>query len=274
MRGWLWVAAEVRQSQSEGRYWPGRIGMRDNAKQADEGHAGVVRAASQAAAGVLSLPGGPDSPTTTDERKRRGARGSRRAKPHVLVMLPAVPDRSRVLRALGVKLRTTVLDPISATDRTVKHCGLLDLAILHANHLGPETSALFHDPALGYPEVVYVTEDGWSPQRFVLETRGVPYVICEADLWHWLATAAQPLCALALARRAALAAFARRPASTPPHWKAQSSGRSMRLHAAETLFRESFLRGVLAEHGSRRDAAEAAGVPYRSFCEMLRRLGV
>ena len=46
------------------------------------------------------------------------------------------------------------------------------------------------------------------------------------------------------------------------------------LHVAETAFRDVFLRSLLAQHGSRRRAAEEAGVPYRSFCEMLRKLGI
>jgi molybdenum-dependent DNA-binding transcriptional regulator ModE len=46
------------------------------------------------------------------------------------------------------------------------------------------------------------------------------------------------------------------------------------LHAAETRFRETYLRLLLAERGSRRRAADEAGVPYRSFCEMLRKLGI
>jgi molybdenum-dependent DNA-binding transcriptional regulator ModE len=39
-------------------------------------------------------------------------------------------------------------------------------------------------------------------------------------------------------------------------------------------FRESYIRFLLGESGSRQEAARRAGVPYRTMCEMIRKLGI
>jgi len=48
----------------------------------------------------------------------------------------------------------------------------------------------------------------------------------------------------------------------------------MPLPLAENLFREAYIRRVLAETGNRRKAAEVAGIPYRTFCDILKKLGI
>ena len=46
------------------------------------------------------------------------------------------------------------------------------------------------------------------------------------------------------------------------------------LPTAEMQFRESYIRFLLGESGSRQEAAKRAGVPYRTMCEMIRKLGI
>jgi len=48
----------------------------------------------------------------------------------------------------------------------------------------------------------------------------------------------------------------------------------MPLPTAEMQFRESYIRFLLAQSGSRQEAAKRAGVPYRTMCEMIRKLGI
>jgi hypothetical protein len=90
------------------------------------------------------------------------------------------------------------------------------------------------------------------------------------ELSQWLPSKLMCLARVARARRILLEEVPEPPASS-----AQSGGiLSSRLHAAEARFRETYLRSLLAQCGSRRKAAEHAGVPYRSFCEMLRKAGI
>jgi len=49
---------------------------------------------------------------------------------------------------------------------------------------------------------------------------------------------------------------------------------SMPLPTAEMQFRESYIRYLLTESGSRQEAARRAGVPYRTMCEMIRKLDI
>lgn len=46
------------------------------------------------------------------------------------------------------------------------------------------------------------------------------------------------------------------------------------LPEAERRYRETYVRSLLAETGNRREAARRAGVPYTTFCEIMRKLGI
>ena len=63
------------------------------------------------------------------------------------------------------------------------------------------------------------------------------------------------------------------PASSPPVADA-ARGLLPPLRVAETRFREAYLRSLLAEAGGRSEAARRAGVPYRTLCAMLQKLGL
>ena len=142
-----------------------------------------------------------------------------------------------------------------------------------SDQLGLASATLVHGHELESPELVLIVNEPWSPQRFALHCRGFRYVVCRDELAEWLPSVLTQLCSIAHARRFALSAYANipvPPALLTPHRDIAK----MRLYAAETSFRGTYFRALLAEHGSRRKAAQAAGVPYRSFCEMLRKLGI
>lgn len=195
--------------------------------------------------------------------------------PHLLIGWPVDPGDQPLLAALGAEVRVTKLDVTGTGARGFSRRLLapVDVALLRADRLGVEGSALLHDADLGFPEVIFVVDEAWSPERLALESRGFRYIVARNDLSSWLPGVLSQLCALTRARRGALAASANKPLppSLPP---SQRLAGRLTLHAAETRFRETYLRLLLAERGSRRRAADEAGVPYRSFCEMLRKLGI
>jgi hypothetical protein len=187
----------------------------------------------------------------------------------VVVLLPNHPSRARLIQAVGADARITVLD----VEHPIPKLEPIDVVLLHADSLNLTCSPLLDDPDLGFPELVFVVDDAWSPQHFALKSRGFRYVISQDELSEWFPTALMRLSSLAQARRIVLRAYAESP--TAPELPSRGRwARGIKLHAAETRFRDVFLRSLLAEHGSRRKAAEEAGVPYRSFCEMLRKLGI
>jgi hypothetical protein len=193
-------------------------------------------------------------------------------RPHLLVAL-AAQRRARVLDGFDADVVLTVVEPQSA-GKLVWPCAPVDVAVVAPEQLDSFATPLFgDDPLVGFPEVVFVIGHVASAQRFALERRGYPYVVLEAELGPWLAASLDQLCTIARTRRQAMEALARRPSAPPlPHLGGR--GHAFRLHAAEASFRETYLRLLLAEHGSRRKAAAAAGLPYRSFCDMVRRAGI
>jgi hypothetical protein len=187
--------------------------------------------------------------------------------PHIVVLLPDEPCRELLLRRLS-DARVTVVDQ----DQPLPQLPPVDVAVLHVSSLNLGSSPLLYDADLGLPELVFVVDEAWSPQHLALRSRGFRYIVSQSELAEWFPSAMPGLASLAQARRIVLSACDDGP--PPPEVLATRQATGARLHAAETSFREIFLRSLLAEHGSRRRAAEEAGVPYRSFCEMLRKLGI
>lgn len=189
--------------------------------------------------------------------------------PHVAVLLQNPIFRDDLLLTLGKDARVTVLEP----GHSVADLEAVDVALLHSDCLSLAASPLLCDPELGCPELVFIVDHAGSPQYFALKSRGFRYVVTQSTLLAWVPGVLAELASLAQARRIVLRACANGPSE--PGAPARNGKRpGAQLHAAETAFRDVFLRSLLAEHGSRRRAAEEAGVPYRSFCEMLRKLGI
>ena len=166
----------------------------------------------------------------------------------------------------------TRLNPATCSYSALRAAGPFDVALLRSQDIAPSFHSLFGDAELGFPEPIFVVDEATSPNRFAIASLGFRYILPMAQLSTWLPGALPRLCALSLARR--LTASAHENAPQPPLAGAGNLPSGDCLHAAETRFRETLLRLLLAEHGTRRKAAEKAGVPYRSFCEMLRKLDI
>ncbi len=194
--------------------------------------------------------------------------------PLVLVGWARDPRTDPVSIALARVARVTFMDPAADIQSSL---GLgertIDVVVLTAASVGTFAQALLCDPRFGLPESVFVVDHDWSPERFVLESMGFRYVVSRRDLTGWLPSVVSRLCELSRARRTAHEAAASRPPPPDPPGAAPVL-QDLPLHLAETRFREAYFRLLLARYGSRREAAEHARVPYRSFCAMLRKLRI
>lgn len=194
-------------------------------------------------------------------------------RPRVLLGLPENPARLELVRALreSGRMHLVEFDPTRAEWSVPMQ--EVDIAVLHASCLNMRCGSLVHDPNFGLPELVFAVDERYPAQHLALLSRGYRNVVSADRLAAWLYDHLASLCTLARARRIVLAACSTN-ASMPDLTLGTVGTGNMNLHLAETHFRETFLRALLAECGSRRKAAQAAGVPYRSFCEMLRKLGI
>jgi len=191
---------------------------------------------------------------------------ARPASPHVLLL-----DAANRAADLRCRLRANVrLTAVRA--QSLYEVRQVDVAILDFENVGLACSPLLRDPALGFPELVFLVDAVGSAQDLALRSHGFRHLVGENEILEWLPAALDQLVALTRARRILLQACA--DCCVTGQLRVMPRTKGMGLHAAETSFRSAFIRGLLAESGSRRRAAEQAGVPYRSFCEMLRKLGL
>jgi hypothetical protein len=121
-------------------------------------------------------------------------------------------------------------------------------------------------------EVVFVAETMDAPEVHAARDIGISRFVPTAELSGWLSVAAEPLARLSRARRSF--ETAERAVSNLPGWEVQPTNPKVPLSLAEQRYRQSYLRATLVKAGGRRAAAELAGVPYTTFCVMLRKLGI
>jgi DNA-binding NtrC family response regulator len=121
-------------------------------------------------------------------------------------------------------------------------------------------------------EVVFVAETMDAPEVHAARDIGISRFVPTAELSGWLSLAAEPLARLARARRSF--ETAERAVSDLPCWEVEPTSAKVPLSLAEQRYRQSYLRATLVKAGGRRAAAELAGVPYTTFCVMLRKLGI
>jgi len=195
--------------------------------------------------------------------------------PWVFLGLPENSAREELVRTLrgSVRMHVAEFDPLRSERSESLPQREFDIAVLHAGCLNLNCAAFLYDSSWGFPELVFVFDERCQAQRLALLSRGFRHVVSVDQLATWLLDQVPSLCALARARRIVLGACSAKPTVTDLALGTAATA-GMNLHRAETYFRETFLRALLAEHGSRRRAADAAGVPYRSFCEMLRKLRI
>jgi len=130
--------------------------------------------------------------------------------------------------------------------------------------LTPLAEALTDYDSLGRPELVVVVEHLMDPAAHALARLGVKRIVEEPDLSNWLRQSETLLRAIARGR----AAQRELTGSMNSVYEPATSGRVPRLFEAERRFREAYVRMILSMVGSRREAAELAGVPYRTFCQI------
>jgi hypothetical protein len=121
--------------------------------------------------------------------------------------------------------------------------------------------------------VVFYCDDPDAPEVAAATVLGITRIVPAQHMPAWLARGGNLLARGACLRRAAAACAAAVP--RPPTLAAVAEGPArLPLPTAEMQFRESYIRFLLGESGSRQEAARRAGVPYRTMCEMIRKLGI
>jgi DNA-binding NarL/FixJ family response regulator len=147
---------------------------------------------------------------------------------------------------------------------------LLALGGRRASALATGALAVQRNP---YAEVVFYGDDPAAPEVAAAAVLGITRIVHSRDLLPWLAHSGDLLARGALLRRVAAVALAAVP--RPPTLSFSTDRTNgLPLPTAEMQFRESYIRFLLAESGSRQEAAKRAGVPYRTMCEMIRKLDI
>ena len=179
-------------------------------------------------------------------------------------------------RHLARALATTFPDARICDDGANAAPLVRDVAIVNVAHA--DYSALIH--ALrrmsenGFPELVFVVEHRGDPEAEALRALGAAHIVSRTQVEAWLRTSLPFLADLARAR-ATFRRIAPRVACEPSELGAATLGKTVvGLYESERRFRETYIRSLLGLGMSRREAASVAGVPYRTFSEMLAKLDI
>ena len=186
------------------------------------------------------------------------------------------PRRAATLAA-ALKLSGQLAVSVVAPDDPALRGELLpaDLVLLalggrEVSALGIGAEAVQRNP---FAEVVFYCDNPDAPEVSAASVLGITRIVPAQQVAAWLARGGALLARGACLRRAAAACAAAVP--RPPTLAAVTEGPArLPLPTAEMQFRESYIRFLLGESGSRQEAARRAGVPYRTMCEMIRKLGI
>jgi DNA-binding NarL/FixJ family response regulator len=174
---------------------------------------------------------------------------------------------------LGGQLAVTVVtpeDPALRGELLPADLVLLALGGREVSALGIGAEAVQRNP---FAEVVFYCDNPDAPEVAAASVLGITRIVPAQHMTAWLARGGNLLARGAWLRRAAAACAAAVP--RPPTLATVSEGPArLPLPTAEMQFRESYIRFLLGESGSRQEAAKRAGVPYRTMCEMIRKLGI
>jgi len=186
------------------------------------------------------------------------------------------PRRGAALAAalkLGGQLAATVVapdDPALRSELLPADLVLLALGGRAVSALGIGAEAVQRNP---FAEVVFYCDDPDAPEVSAASVLGITRIVPAQHMTTWLARGGALLARGAYLKRAAAACAAAVP--RPPTLTTVTDGPArLPLPTAEMQFRESYIRFLLGESGSRQEAAKRAGVPYRTMCEMIRKLGI
>src|SRR4051794_6688957 len=190
-----------------------------------------------------------------------------------------VDDNQRRAASLAAALRlsgdlaVTVVppnDPALRSQLLPADLVLLALGGREVSALGIGAEAVQRNP---FTEVVFYCDDPDAPEVAAATVLGITRIVPAQLMAAWLGRGGNLLARGACLRRAAAACAAAVP--RPPTLTAVTEGPArLPLPTAEMQFRESYIRFLLGESGSRQEAAKRAGVPYRTMCEMIRKLGI
>lgn len=161
-------------------------------------------------------------------------------------------------------------NPVLASELLPADLVLLALGGRQPTALGTGALAMQRNP---YAEVVFYCDEPDAPEVAAASVLGITRIVSARDIAAWLTRAGDLLARGALLRRLAAAAIEAVP---PPPVLRGAGERAVQqpLPAAEMQFRETYIRYLLSQSGSRQEAARRAGVPYRTMCEMIRKLGI
>jgi CheY-like chemotaxis protein len=121
-------------------------------------------------------------------------------------------------------------------------------------------------------EIVFVVEDPSVPEVQAAWDLGWERLVSSESLEEWLDRGLKPLAKFARLKRQLT--MVRQDAETASVGNVVPEVSNLPLGVAERRYRETFLRSKMATAGERRAAARLAGVPYTTFCVMLRKLGI
>jgi len=186
-------------------------------------------------------------------------------------------QRRAISLAAALKLSGDLLVTVVAPNDPVLRAELLpaDLVLLalggrEVSALGIGAEAVQRNP---FTEVVFYCDSPDAPEVAAASVLGITRIVPAQHMTAWLSRGGNLLARGACLRRAAAACAAAVP--RPPTLSTVNDGPArLPLPTAEMQFRESYIRFLLGESGSRQEAARRAGVPYRTMCEMIRKLGI
>jgi len=194
----------------------------------------------------------------------------------VVLVVDAVPHRAAAIRAWAWQRRG--VRPLFATSAGVAYemaareqpeVAIIDLMFRSGRGVAVAIELQRAAPDV---EVVFVVEDAGAPEVQAALDLGWERLVAADRLEEWLDRGLKPLAKLAKLERELRAA--RREAETASAGNIVPSVPNLPLSVAERRYRETFLRSKMATAGERRAAARLAGVPYTTFCVMLRKLGI
>jgi hypothetical protein len=149
-----------------------------------------------------------------------------------------------------------------------------DVRIVNLGGLVPAALGELLGRTANSPEAatVYWADDPASPQVCAARALGISRIVPARELNSWLIEALPAL--VWEGRSLRLLRASQQAMPSIPSWPDRSGANRLGLAQAETMFRETYLAAVLMESDSCRRAAEAARVPYRTFYDMVKKLGL
>lgn len=161
---------------------------------------------------------------------------------------------------------------VGAHATQLRYAGTFDIAalLLGQRSLTPLAAAVEWKAPLGDPEFLVLAPDARDPASQALAKLGLQRTLLLTHAAAWLREAAPLLALIARSRRQANEAARALP--PVPALDDTAVRPQLSLYNAETRFREAYLRGLLLHHPNKRQAAENACIPYRSFRHMIAQL--